>query len=402
MLEHYPRDELFQVDEDTLYDFALAILQLDERPRVRVLARRDRFDRFVSVLVFVPRERYDSHIRVKIGELSGARLHRPGVGLLSVSSRKARWCACISSSAAPAARRRASTRATLEREVEAIIRTWSDGLCDALALSHPPGEARALFERYRQAFSEGFHEAYAPQVAAGDIRTLESLSDRAPARRRFPSPAGGRPALRRPEGLEPGAAAAAVGARAGAGKHGFQGGGRAHLPHRRRAGDGVWFHDMLLRERDGGTIDLGERKGKLEAAFLTVMRGQAENDGYNALTLAGGLAWRDVALIRTLSRFLRQIRVPYSQDYMWATLVKHAGIAAEIVALFHARFDPQRRRARARGDRKRRSPARIEDALAGGRKPRRGPHPAPFRQCRAVGDPHQFLPARHGRRSPSR
>ena len=63
VLEHYPRDELFQVDEDTLYNFGLAILQLDERPRVRVLARRDRFDRFVSVLVYVPRERYDSHVR---------------------------------------------------------------------------------------------------------------------------------------------------------------------------------------------------------------------------------------------------------------------------------------------------------------------------------------------------
>ena len=67
VLEHYPRDELFQIHDDTLYSFALAILQLDERPRVRVLARRDRFDRFVSVLVYVPRERYDSHIRAKIG-----------------------------------------------------------------------------------------------------------------------------------------------------------------------------------------------------------------------------------------------------------------------------------------------------------------------------------------------
>ena len=71
------------------------------------------------------------------------------------------------------------------------------------------------------------------------------------------------------------------------------------------------------------------------------MRGRAENDGYNALVLATGLVWRDVALIRTLSRFLRQVRVPYSQDYMWTTLRKHAGIAAQIVTLFHTRFDPQ-------------------------------------------------------------
>ena len=84
VLEHYPRDELFQIDEDTLYRFALAILQLDERPRVRVLARRDRFDRFVSVLVFVPRERYDSHIRLKIGDISGESLHRTRLSFLSV------------------------------------------------------------------------------------------------------------------------------------------------------------------------------------------------------------------------------------------------------------------------------------------------------------------------------
>src|SRR5262249_47529837 len=105
--------------------------------------------------------------------------------------------------------------------------------------------------------------------------------------------------------------------------------------------NGAWFHDMLLERSDGGMIDLDSGKARLEAAFMMVMRGQAESDGYNALTLLGGLAWRDVALIRALSRFLRQARVPYSQDYMWATLVKHAAIAADIIALFHARFDPR-------------------------------------------------------------
>ena len=68
VLENYPRDELFQIDDDTLYRFALLILELDERPRVRVLPRRDRFDRFVSVLVFVPRDRYDSNVRKRIGD----------------------------------------------------------------------------------------------------------------------------------------------------------------------------------------------------------------------------------------------------------------------------------------------------------------------------------------------
>jgi glutamate dehydrogenase len=98
---------------------------------------------------------------------------------------------------------------------------------------------------------------------------------------------------------------------------------------------------MVLEQSSPGEIDLIDSKQRLEACFLVVMTGGAENDGYNALILAAGLAWRDVALIRTISRFLRQIRVPYSQDYMWSTLVRHPQLAAQIVQLFHVRFDPR-------------------------------------------------------------
>src|SRR6185437_14146623 len=121
--------------------------------------------------------------------------------------------------------------------------------------------------------------------------------------------------------------------------------------------------DMLLERKDGAAIDLDADKARLEAVFLTVMHGAAENDGYNALTLAGSLGWRDVALIRALSRYLRQIRVPYSQDYMWATLTKHAAIAGTVVALFHARFDPRPEAAAKRADNESALAAKIEEAL---------------------------------------
>src|SRR5262249_36538027 len=142
---------------------------------VRVLARRDRFDRFVSVLVFVPRERYDSDIRAKIGSyLARAFIGRvsafypffPGEGPL------VRVHFIIGRSGGPAPD---VNRATLEREISAIIRTWTDGLIRALELVSPPGKARELFNRYWDAFSEGYHEAYAPTVAATDIRVIEGL-----------------------------------------------------------------------------------------------------------------------------------------------------------------------------------------------------------------------------------
>jgi glutamate dehydrogenase len=122
---------------------------------------------------------------------------------------------------------------------------------------------------------------------------------------------------------------------------------------------------MVLEHSGNGEIDLLGAKQRLEACFIVVMTGGAENDGYNALVLAAGLAWRDVALVRTISRFLRQIRVPYSQDYMWDTLVRHAKIAAQIVQLFHVRFDPRLEALpEARTTRQDEITAAIEDALA--------------------------------------
>jgi glutamate dehydrogenase len=103
----------------------------------------------------------------------------------------------------------------------------------------------------------------------------------------------------------------------------------------------VWLHDMMIERASPGALGLDAVKPHLEAAFLVVIRGGAENDGYNALVLAAGLMWRDVVLLRTISRFLRQISVPYSQGYMSATLVKHHAIATQIVQLFQLRFDPR-------------------------------------------------------------
>jgi glutamate dehydrogenase len=364
VLEHYPRDELFQIDEDTLYRFALAILQLDERPRVRVLARHDRFDRFVSVLVYVPRERYDSHIRVRIGEyLASAFLGRvsafypffPEGPLVRVH-----FIIGQSGGVSPNVE-----RATLESEVRAIVRNWTDGLSQALALVNAPAKARDLFNRYARAFSAGFQEAYAPAIAAGDIRVIEGLTEQRPLGVDF---------HHRLEEVQQ-----AVGLKVWSYTHPLPLSERVPVLENMGfrvvdertylispAGEGapeIWFHDMLMERSDGGMIDLDAGKARLEAAFLMVMRGAAENDGYNALSLAGGLGWRDVALIRTLSRFLRQIRVPYSQDYMWATLVKHAAIAGELVELFHARFDPRPEAAQDRAGKQSAIAARIEEEL---------------------------------------
>jgi len=340
VLEHYPRDELFQIDEDTLYQFALAILALDERPRVRVLPRRDRFDRFVSVLVYIPRERYDSRIRARIGDYLATAFNGrvrafypffPEGPLVRVHFIIGRY-----EGETPHV-----DRASLDRAVENIVRNWTDGLDEALVAAYPAHQARSLFARYREAFAVDYCEVYPPSTAVGDIAVLETLTAERPLGVDLYRQGGVAPThagLKVFSQSRPISLSDRVPVLENMGFRVVDERTYHIAPH--DAPD-VWFHDMELESAAGQPIDLSAFEKRLEACFIAVMEGRAENDGYNALVLAAGLVWRDVALIRTLSRFLRQVRVPYSQDYMWTTLHKHADIAAQIVSLFHTRFDPQ-------------------------------------------------------------
>ncbi len=339
VLENYPRDELFQIDEDTLYDFALIILQLDERPRVRVLPRRDRFGRFVSLLVYVPRDRFDSRIREAIGDYLAKAFNGrvrdfhpffPEGPLVRVHF-------IIDRNEGPAPD---PDRATLDRAVADIVRSWVDCLDEALAAAHQPDRARALLTRYREAFPIDYREVYSPASAVADISVAETLAPERPLGVGFRSAAEGIPgdaglkvfSRNRPIPLSERVPVLE--------NMGFRVVDERTYHIRPRDAADVWFHDMTLQSAADQPIGLAARREPLEACFLAVMSRDADNDGYNALVLATGLVWREVALIRTLSLFLRQIRVPYSQDYMWATLRKHPLIAAGIAALFHTQFNP--------------------------------------------------------------
>ncbi|MGE5365731.1 MAG: NAD-glutamate dehydrogenase, partial [Betaproteobacteria bacterium] len=340
VLETYPRDELFQIDEESLYHFALEILHLDERPRVRVLPRRDRFDRYVSVLVYVPRDRYSGQIRAAIGRYLTAALKGrlsayypffPESPLVRVQYIVARAGGVLAN----------PDRSALDRGVEVIVRSWTDALREALAMDADFTRARALFSRYRDAFSVDYQEVYSAANAVADIRGLETLSAQRPLGVAFYRPQGVAPtrvglkvfSQSRPISLSERVPVLE--------NMGFRVVDERTYHIRPKEAAEVWFHDMELESATGEPIDLSATESRLQACFLVVMAQAAENDGYNALVLAAGLGWREVALIRAISRFLRQLQVAYSQDYMWTTLRKHAAVAGQIVDLFRNRFDPR-------------------------------------------------------------
>ena len=221
------------------------------------------------------------------------------------------------------------------------MRNWTDGLDEALAAAHAPGMRRTLSAKYREAFPVDYREVYPPPTAVADIEVVETLTAEHPLGVELYRSFGAEPTsagLKVFSHSRPIALSERVPVLENMGFRVVD--ERTYHIEPQDAAD-VWFHDMTLESTLGQPFDLNALRENIEACFLAVMGGRAENDGYNALVLATGLVWRDVALIRTLSRFLRQVRVPFSQDYMWTTLRKHAGIAAQIVALFHNRFDPK-------------------------------------------------------------
>ncbi|RDJ20558.1 NAD-glutamate dehydrogenase [Bosea caraganae] len=349
VLDAFPRDELFQIDAETLESFALDILQLTERPRIRALARVDEFDRFVSILVFIPKDRYDTSVRRRVGEFL-ARIYQ---GRLSAAY-PAYPDGPLSRTHYIVGRDEGVTpqidRATLESGIAAIVRTWADSLKEVLDEQKAGPSARALTERYAEAFGAAYRERFSATDALEDIDMLQKLSAERPRavnlyRRE------GDPATRANLKVFSRGAAIALSARVPVLENmGFRvvnertfnlapqpAAGSAEAPEASR----VWLHDMTLERANNGEIDVAHLDPTIEAALMAQFRGLAESDRFDQLVLAAGLAWREAALLRALGRYLRQVGAPYAQGYIADVLTRHSGIAAGLVAYFIAKFDPR-------------------------------------------------------------
>ncbi len=342
VLEVFPRDELFQIEEDTLFSFALDVLHLTEHPRIRALVRPDRFGRFVSVIVYVPKDRYDSDVRRRVGEY----LARTFEGRVSA--------AYPAYPEGPLARTHFIIgrdtekvpdvpRDTVERAIANIVRTWADKLSAALAAALPSPRARELSGRYAEAFGAAYRDFFDPAQALSDIDTIERLSEARPRavdlyRRegdaddrvnlKLFSRGVSMPLSDRVPLLE---------------RLGFRVVNERTYrisPAGAEASARIWLHDMALERATGAPIDIAATEARVEAALLAIFRGVTESDGFNKLVLEAGLGWREAALMRAFGRYLRQIVIPYGQDYLAAVLARHAPIVGKLVALFYARFDP--------------------------------------------------------------
>ena len=343
ILGTFPRDELFQIGVEQLQEWAEGILDLDTRPRVRVFARIDRFDRFVSVLAYAPRDRYTTQVRERVGALlaeayngrvSAFYPYFPEGPLVRVQFIVGRY-----GGETPQA-----DVAELERRIADIVRTWEDRLADVIAAQGD--RAEALLAKYGAAFSAGYAEAFSAERALEDIERIERL---APGQRvvidfhREP----GEPLSRIHAAVYSLGAPIRLSERVPVLENlGFSAIDERSYHIRPRFADGerdVTLHDMVLETGDGAGIELERHDKRLEGCFLSVFRGDADNDGFNRLIVSAGADWREAATLRAYAAYLRQLGSPFGLRYLADTLTRNAGLARDLLELFHLRCDPARR-----------------------------------------------------------
>jgi glutamate dehydrogenase len=340
ILETYPRDELFQTGEEALFEVATGILHLGERQRFRLFVRTDPFERFVSCLIYAPRENYTTELRRRwqamlIEAFAGASSEFDVFLSQSMLARIHIVVRTTPGQIPPL------EPADLERRLAQAARRWEDDV-RAAALERL-GEARGteLARRFAGAFPAAYREEVPARNAVPDMELAERVA------------ATGALALNlyRPLEAAPGTLRFKL----------FHAGGPIPLsdslpmlermglrvleerPYRIvvEGGPPVWLHDFGLATAHDAEVDIDAVGTLFEDAFGRVLAGEVESDDFNRLVLAARLGADEIVVLRAYAKYLRQIGFPLSQAFVEQTLAAHPAIARMLVSLFRSRFEPR-------------------------------------------------------------
>ena len=359
ILETFPRDELFQISEDELFDTAIGILNLQERQRIALFVRKDPLERFVSCLVYVPRERYDTGLRQSFAAILAAAFAGTVTDFYahldeSVLAR-VQFIIKVTRGAVPPV-----DAGALEQRLAEAGRSWSDRVAEAASAAFGETPARARLRRLKP-FPITYQARTEPAQAIADLDPIEAVLAGSPLEAALhPRPNGAGPNGDGPNG----GGAAATGLRL------YREGEPVALsdmlpilenlglrviaeePFRIDSSDNraVWIHELTLGATGGTGAGAGAvpaapsaaLRRRFEEALRAVWAGAIENDGFNRLVLAAGLSVRQTTILRLYCKVLRQAGSTFSQAYMEETLARHGPIARRLVRLFEHRFDPAR------------------------------------------------------------
>jgi glutamate dehydrogenase len=353
ILETYPRDELFQTPVDELRSIVTSVLYLQERRRLRLYLRQDEYGRYYSALVYLPRDRYTTAVRLRIieilkEELGGISVDFTAWNTESILSRLHFVVRVPQGTELPELSDADKDR--IEARLVEAARSWEDAFAEALNAELGEEHAAELMRRYAHAFPEGYKADHNPRAAVADLVHLEQLN--AEQGEDFAlslyEPVGAAPEERRFKIYRTGDAISLSAVLPVLNRLGVE--VVDERPYELRCSDRsvAWIYDFGLRmprSRNGGDYLGDDARERFQDAFAATWTGKAENDGFNALVLSAGLTWRQAMVLRAYAKYLRQAASTFSQDYMEDTLRNNVHTTRLLVSLFEARMSPDRQRA---------------------------------------------------------
>ena len=338
ILETFPRDDLFQIRTDDLYSTAMAVLRLTGRRRLRLFTRRDTYGRFISCLVYLPRDRFNTDNRLKIQQILLNRLNGIGVDFATHVSDAILARIHLTVRTDPINPPGEIDVADIQRELIEATRSWDADF--SLLLDRKLGEdqAKQVYQRYAEAFPNTYKDSHSPFEAAKDIAKLELVDEPGALAlhlyRRRKSDADVRfKVFRFGEPMMLSAVLPVL--------HSLGVQVADERPYEIDRADGrIFLHDFGLRLPDE-SIQVPQVRAKVENAFSASWRGEAETDDFNTLVLRAGMTWRQVVILRAYAKYLRQAGTVHSLKFMATTMCDYPRLAEQLVRLFEVRFDPE-------------------------------------------------------------
>jgi glutamate dehydrogenase len=342
ILEKYPRDEILQMPEDLLFAHGSSILRLQEKPRIALYMRPDPFARYISCLIYVPRDRYETRLRLKLQNLLEQELggQCTNYQVTQDDSPLARVIYLIDTNHLPEMPKYDTV--AIEKKLEEAGKLWAEQLRESLERTETGhSQIGQIVQNYGNAFPIAYQEQYEARQALHDIRKIDEAFEKDSIALDLYRPYD---CARENIRLKIYSAALPVtlsdvlpmlenmGLRV-----------ISELPFEIRPAftkDKIWIHDFLMESAGGELPDPKEVKSVFEEAFGHIWYGRMENDGLNRLVLNARMDWREITILRLYLRYLRQTGMHYSRELIESTLANNPKIATSIVGLFKSLFDP--------------------------------------------------------------
>jgi len=341
ILETLPRDDVLQASSTELLAIATGVLDLQERQTVRLFIRRERFGRFFSCLVYIPRDHWNTENREKIQRILNRALKGRTLDYMIQLSDSALARLQVIIRPKTGTEPQPDVRA-LENKIINALRSWNEELAKILIQQHGEETGLKLSREIGSAFPAAYMEDVSPWVAAFDVEKIALLEDTDDLQL----------SLYRPRVKETGIIRFKIFKQKrpiplsdvlpmleDLGLHIV-----SERPYKVKfdEGESVWVQDFDMVYGHGMDLDVEAVRKSFQQAFENTWRGLTVSDGFNGLILACQLDWRQVKGIRAYCKYLLQTGITYSQAYMEETLAKHPFMARLLVELFDAMFNPAR------------------------------------------------------------